>query len=125
MLEILDDYDWREAFGYAGEQNTCATEWQSGPCVELALGSTVSMDYFCREDVVVVYYLEEGENDGPSWECIGRLQDGRFFHLEASCDYTGWDRQAGGSATVSHSLDHLLQFGIDNGTRMRFGLETI
>lgn len=117
MLEILEGYDWQEAFGYAGEPGTYG-EASVSPCV----GTETPVTPFTREDVVEVIASKEGENDGPNWKLLGRLSDGRFFFLSAGCDYTGWDCQAGGGATVDTSLAHLIQFGIGQDDRDDLGL---
>jgi hypothetical protein len=42
--------------------------------------------------------------------------------LRASCDYTGWDCQASGHASVALSLGDLLRLGMDAHERSRCGL---
>ena len=106
MLEQLDTDDWREAFGFAGEgyhrlrhegggtwaQIDGADSGRSPPAPTAAVpGSSVSVERFARKDVAHVEALSEGENDGDPWLCLGELTDGRWFYLEAWCDYTGWD----------------------------------
>ena len=104
-----EDYDWREAFKYAARPMLCE-------------GASCSPDPIELTEVRRVFHMREGENDGPSWLAIGRVADGRYFYLIAGCDYTGWDCQAGGQCWVSHDLDNLLQFGIDDDARTVFGL---
>ena len=88
MLKELDDYDWQEAFGYAGDPTAC----YSGPCKGVqSEEDEISTDGFSREDVVKIYAMEEGENDEAPWRIYGKLKDKRYFYLEAGCDYTGWD----------------------------------
>jgi hypothetical protein len=70
-----DDYDWKEAFGFAGNVRT-------------AMGC--STEPFGIDDVAEVLHSDEGENDGDSWIMAGKLNDGRYFFLSAWCDYTGW-----------------------------------
>jgi len=77
MLKELESGDWEEAFKYA----------QSPDAV---IGEKVALDGFTREGVAEVFNSREGENDEDSWLIWGRLHDGRFFYLEAWCDYTGW-----------------------------------
>ncbi len=66
MLDVLNNYDWGEAFDFA--------------------------DGFEREDVAQVLSIEEGENDGEDWLGIFRLNRAEkpFAVLRAWCDYTGW-----------------------------------
>lgn len=77
MLKELEGYDWEEAFKYAAEP-------------EPLIGEVVSRHGFNREAVVTIFDIVEGDNDGPPWRVWGKLRDGRFFYLEAGCDYTDW-----------------------------------
>lgn len=121
MLKALEDPDWREAFGYAGEPDTCATSYQHGVDIRAALPtSTVSLAPFTREDVADIVAMSEGENDGPPWVIYGRLHDGRWFYLEAGCDYTGWACHAGGSATMATSREECERFALTDDARARF-----
>lgn len=96
MLQVLDSYDWREAFVYA-------------------IG-------FAREDVAEIHGIREGENDGASWIIYGRLHDKRWFALSAGCDYTGWDCQAGGSGHAYYTFDEMRAHAMDREMREHFGL---
>jgi hypothetical protein len=87
MLEQLETYDWHEAFGYAGEEGTCAPDCKPTPVA----GATCTDDAIKREDVTTIYGYADGEPDSLPWLIAGKLKDGRHFYLEASCDYTGWD----------------------------------
>ena len=78
MLKELDNYDWNEVFKYAANPEPAAP------------GVVVDCAAFSREDVVKLYGIVEGENDGPDWIAYGRLRDGRYFSIAAGCDYTGW-----------------------------------
>ena len=122
MLEELKDYDWAEAFAYAGDPGDDDSWGGSYGSADIRThpGSGVkNLDPFTREDVVKIYHLIRGYNDGPTWICVGKLKDGRFFVLEAGCDYTGWDCQAGGSAHVAKRLKDALAFGLDDNGRER------
>lgn len=79
----------------------------------------VSLVPISREDVVLIYWMVEGENHGEPWEGVFRLRDGRYLYLIAGCDYTGWDC----SAWVSSSLENLVRFGLTQDTRDRFGID--
>lgn len=120
MLELLDDYDWREAFGYAGEPATCGTS--AANVIPTLDCPDIDTSHFSREDVAEVLYSAAGENDEEPWLCVGRLTDGRYFALEAGCDYTGWDCQAGGQAYVAHSPESVLRFGLGDRARERLGV---
>lgn len=105
-LTWREDYDWKEAFTYA---NTIRTATGCGK------------EPFTMGDVAEVIKADPGENDGPSWVMVGKLKDRRFFFLDAGCDYTGWDCQAGGDAQVADTLDNLIRYGMDEAARSRFG----
>ncbi len=112
MLDVLNNYDWESAFGYASPQKCVSTE-------------DVSVAAFTRQEVKAIYWRSDGENDGDAWIIGGELADGRLFFLAAWCDYTGWDCQAGGSAWVSRSVKTLVRFGIDDGQRSRLNIAIV
>ncbi len=124
ILPAISDYDWKEAFAYAGpEPDTCNN---GSPDVRPTLpGSPVPLTHFTRIDVVKIIAQSEGEGDGPPWVIYGKLRDGRWFYLEAGCDYTGWDCQAGGSATVGKSRKEIERFGMTDEGRSRLGVPPI
>lgn len=118
MLGLLYDANWRQAFGYAGEPDTDAHE----PNVTVALGSSCSASAFTREDVESISYHRDGEHDETNWLMCGRLHDGRWFYLEAWCDYTGWDCVAGGSVVVADTWIDLVRYGLTDEARELWGL---
>lgn len=90
----LQDYDWEQAFGYAGGRQISL--YSSTPCNHgtpstAKPGDDTPCVVFDTGMVKAVYHSDPGANDGPSWLCVGELWDGRFFALKAGCDYTGWD----------------------------------
>ena len=61
-------------------------------------------------DLEELYYYQEGENDESPWILIGKLKivdKTYFFHLDASCDYTGFDCQGGGVVTIESTFEDL------------------
>lgn len=98
MINTLDNYDWQEAFAYAGEGEVVPKDeeyrwgYHGGQNIKPAIpDSDISLEPFGREDVRALFEYYEGCNDEESWLAFGELNDGRFFYLEAWCDYTGWD----------------------------------
>lgn len=89
MLEILNTYDWEEAFGEGTGGNTTRFN-------------------FSRYDVKEILLAREGEPDGIPWIFVGKLYNGQYVHLEAGCDYTGWDCQASNFATVYPDYSSML-----------------
>ena len=71
------DYNWLQVFQYG----------KPDPAVP---GMQIATTPFLLADVKVVYGAVAGDNDGPAWVAFGKLKDGRFFSIRASCDYTGW-----------------------------------
>lgn len=119
MLPELDTSDWREAFGFAGEPDA-----HRRPDIRPADPTNAATDLtpFTRADVARIIALSEGQNDGPPWVIAGELVDGRFFSIEAGCDYTGWDCQASGSTCIAMSFGEIVLFGLTDAARDRLGL---
>lgn len=105
---LADRYsDWEYVFAY-GKPDTAPGEEK-----------TVSDKAFGREDVKVIHGYANGENDGDPWIMWGMLKDGRFFFIDAWCDYTGWGCQEGGRSYVSateHGIKKCMTF--EDGARM-------
>ncbi|HKY41343.1 MAG TPA: hypothetical protein VJN18_35665 [Polyangiaceae bacterium] len=122
--ERIRGYDWQAVFEYCGpvegDYSVCAGNEEAS--VSAALNSSAKADPFTRADVAEVLATSDGERDEAQWLGVFRLKDGRFAFVSAGCDYTGWDCRSGGYAIVSHSLEHLLQFGIGEAERARLGL---
>ena len=55
--------------------------------------------------------------------CYGQLNDGRWFYLEAGCDYTGWDCQAGGSVTIARTKEECENFAMTDESRSRMNVD--
>ncbi len=108
ISEIIEDYDWKEAFGYASNIRTA---------------TNCSNNSFNIEDVICIIKESEGQNDGESWMMVGQLKDNRFFFLDAWCDYTGWDCQSSGDAQVADTLENLIRFGMTEEARERLNLQ--
>lgn len=105
MLSDLDNYDWEQAFVFAGGDNGTEGGASARP--------------FTREDVVRLFFLDPGENDRQPWRCAGRLKDKRYFYLEAGCDYTGWDCHASGWAKVAVKRNVFLAMCVPEVVRER------
>lgn len=99
-------YNWSCALAYLGT-------------VAGVAGDTTKYDPILEEDIAHVFDSYPGANNGPAWMIAGVLKDGRYFYLEASCDYTGWDCQAGGTTTVARDLRALYHFGLTDEARER------
>ena len=119
MLKEIEDYDWLHVFAYAGEDDGLASPNIS----TLTFGEKAEIKPFTREDVKKIIAQSEGENDGPSWLIYGQLKDKRWFFIEAGCDYTGWDCQAGGTAIVAGNRKDLERYGLTKEARERLGVK--
>lgn len=122
-VEMQDDYDWIEAWGYGGgDPGTEAIRSQDGPSKPFVCdGAGCSDNPVDASDLARVVASSEGENDVSTWVAVALLSDGRYAFLEAGCDYTGWDCQAGGRVWVSDTLENLWQFGVTQAARDRLG----
>lgn len=119
MLLELEGYDWQKAFEYAGEVSEFGND--GSPNIStLTFGAKASVEPFNRENVKKIYGISEGEHDERSWIVYGQLKDKRWFYLEAGCDYTGWDCQAGGSAITAGNKKDLVRYGLTAEARERF-----
>lgn len=110
MLKQIENYDWQEAFLCGMRDLRCIPN------------DNTPQNAFDREDVKTILGIYEGQNDGESWRIYGQLNDGRFFYLEAWCDYTGWGCQDGGSSTVASSREDIISIGMPDIARERFGI---
>lgn len=113
MLDFLNSYDWEEVFG-EGSGGNCDKVTQRVPP-----GADISDAAFDREDVEHIISAVEGENEGASWTGVFLLKDGRFAVAEGSCDYTGWDCQAGNSMCVAPTLKDAIALGVAPEDRTR------
>src|SRR4051812_23005590 len=104
LEQLRADYDWAEVFGEGNGGNTDGTVEAVPP------GSLVSTSPAIRADVSEVIALVNGENDGAEWIGLFRLSDGRFLVATGSCDYTGWDCQAGNHLAVAATLADAVRF---------------
>jgi len=107
MIEQLNNYDWEEAFKIMGVKT---------------LDEAFNTD-FGREDVVKIYGIREGENDGINWLLFGRLKDKRYFFLSGGCCYTCWDCQGYCSVDVALSKKLLISDGLTDEARQVFGIK--
>jgi hypothetical protein len=114
--ELLDSYDWSEVFGEGGGGN-CNQQTDAIPD-----NSEVDTSPPKRTDVAEIIAAVNGENDGEEWIGVFRLTDGRYLVASGSCDYTGWDCQAGNSLQVARSLDDALRYGLTKEQAARLDL---
>jgi hypothetical protein len=118
MRELDSSYDWQEVFG-EGDGGNCTG------CIQVVPpGADVDSSPVCRAKVVEIIAAVNGENDGPQWEGVFLLDDGRYLVAEGGCDYTGWDCQAGNSLCVAGSLADAVKYGLNAGQQRRLGLES-
>jgi hypothetical protein len=112
--ELLNDYDWAHVFADASYGNT--TKDVDSP-------DGTSLEPFTRCDVEEILAAANGYNDGDSWCGLFVLNDGRYLAASGTCDYTGWDCQAGNTLTVAATADIAARFGLTDSERERLGIE--
>lgn len=124
--ELALDYDWSAAFeftGWSGKGRTNGNASGRAPTWCVADDRKDPIEPFGPEEVAEVIAHSPGEHDAQNWLLVGRLDNGLYFFLDAGCDYTGWDCQSSGTATVSTSLDTLVAFALDDEQRDRLELQ--
>lgn len=89
LEKLRHDWDWGEAFAYAGEKLDACDGQPHRP--QVVINGDCSDAPFSRADVIRIVASSDGEYDGPDWIGIFKLKDGRYGFLAAGCDYTGWD----------------------------------
>jgi hypothetical protein len=112
MRDGDNDYDWKEAF-------RSSSKAIAAPCDE----SPIVADDFGLDDVeeVLASALQNGSYAEVTVYAVFRLKDGRFACIEASCDTSGWDCQAGGMKTVGRSEVEIVRYGLTNESRAALG----
>lgn len=113
LEDLLESDDWEEVFG-EGSGGNCTQDVES-------LDGT-----FCnpcwRAGVYKIIAAVNGENDGDEWIGVFLMRDGRYLAAAGSCDYTGWDCQAGNTLTVAASLESLITTGLTPEQCRRLGI---
>lgn len=69
----INDYDWKQAFGYAGQKSTREYEliYNIDYPRKASPNINVSESPFSISDVVEIIAKREGEHDGRNWVCVG------------------------------------------------------
>jgi hypothetical protein len=111
--ELRDSYDWGEVFGEGDGRNCSKTVDSIAGC---------PTDPVSLAGVSEIIAAANGENDGDAWVGLFLLSDGRYLIAEGSCDYTGWDCQAGNHLAVASTLDDGIAFGLTPEQRKRLGV---
>lgn len=70
-------------------------------------------------NIDLVWLFDPGEQDGEDWRMVAKTKDGYYFCFEASCDYTGFDCQGGGTVSWSRHPDKLWLAGLTESMRKR------
>lgn len=117
VADIVDDYDWKEVFG-EGDGGNCGKD--TDPCPPQ---SDIDTTAPLLNDVAEIIALVNGENDGDEWAGVFLLKDGRYCVATGSCDYTGWDCQAGNHLQVAATLDDAVVYGLTPDQQIRLGFK--
>lgn len=83
---------------------------------EALRAANLSMD-----DVGIIFYLREGQNDGDRWLMVFGAGNGRIGVLSAWCDYTGWDCQSGGDVRYASSVQEAVTMYLSAEERRLLG----
>ena len=90
LEQMKNDSDWRQAFEYSGQKEDVYTCLIGDPKIVVVGNISVNQNPFTLDDISYLIGSVQGEHEVSEWVAIGCLKDGRYFHLRASCDYTGW-----------------------------------
>jgi hypothetical protein len=63
-------------------------------------------------NIIEYYWIHEGVNDGESWYCLCKLDNGLYAFYSARCDYTGFDCMGEMIMSVSHDPSKLFTYGM-------------
>lgn len=72
---------------------------------------------------VIRYY--EGNRDEDNWLLVLKMKDGRWCHVYAWCDYTGWGCQEGGDHEYASTEPELVRTCLTQSARRDLGYEEI
>lgn len=123
-LPIITGTDWSR-FDYAinsftGKGNCwnqkCGT-WNYGPVIDEEKSDIPESDMVDYNQFETVYFARPGRNDEESWTFLVKHKNGYYVSFDASCDYTGFDCQGGGSITYSEDGKKMWSFGLTNKMR--------
>lgn len=81
VTALRDDYNWQNAMDVAVRDT---------PTPQPVQGYAGPVDFRGWDDVAGVVASSPGDNDGPDWIALLRLNDGRHVLLSAGCDNSGW-----------------------------------
>ena len=65
------------------------------------------------------YWINEGENDGDSWNLLCYLKNGVYVYMSAWCDYTGFDCQGEIILWSSKKIQTLIDMALSNEDRRK------
>lgn len=99
----IDNSEWADDVAWSC-YNQNVGSWEARGCPQPGMHSYTTA---CRDITRVISY-QEGVNDKDAWIMFGELADGSVFHLWASCDYTGFGCQGGGTVLFAPDWNNLL-----------------
>ena len=121
LEELLADSDWQHAIAISVDGNDQYWVDYDDKAIRVPVWE------FTNTLAEVVLFCE-GENDGENWIALFELKaptvslDTHAF-LDAGCDYTGWDCQAGGTIEYT-TLEHFKsKLGSTPRQRQRLGIK--
>ena len=87
------------------------------------IGEGRPLTSFRLTDIDSFNFFQVGHGDYAETDVVafGTTWD-EFWLIEAWCDTTGWDCQAGGSIRVAKTFDDLVRYGMSKETRRMAGL---
>ena len=113
------DFNWDE-FEYPIESlKEYNGDWKFGPVMdeEEIYEKKKEDELLMCEKFETVYLFQVGEKDGDPWIFFVKHQNGYYIYFYASCDYTGFDCQGGGTVEYGLSWKNMWNFGLTDEVR--------
>ena len=70
------------------------------------------------------FWINNGQNDGISWLCVGQLNTGAYFFFSAYCNTNGFEGNGDMSLYVSTSFKNIIEYGMDDDEYQLYTSET-
>lgn len=66
------------------------------------------------DNVLEYFWINNEQNDGISWLCVGQLDTGPYFFFSAYCSTSGFEGNGDMSLYVSTSFKNIIEYGMED-----------
>ena len=70
------------------------------------------------------FWINNGQNDGVSWLCVGQLTTGSYFFYSAYCNTCGFEGNGDMSLYVSTSFKNIIEYGMEDDEYLAYISDT-